>query len=182
MLFAFTGKKRRRASPQSRALLIILSVAALALGVVGIALGLVVQSNPESRDAQLLEVGAAYTAPDRVPFVGDLVVYGAPTDGERPDLEALGCVTTSGDASTKNALREDRLVVDDRGLVPLVSFAGEPGHSIGCNGPAAVAAAPLYVAPGANGRHLIPLAGYSVGALGVPLGLLGLLSARASRV
>ena len=88
---------------------------------------------------------------------------------------------TSEGLSTENARREDRIVIDGRGLVPLVSYPGEAGHSIGCNGPAAEASAPLYVVPGSNARHLVPLAGYCVGALAIPLGLLGLLTAESAR-
>ena len=49
------------------------------------------QSTPEDREARLLEVGEAYTAPERVPLAGDLVVYGTPPEGDRPTLEELGC-------------------------------------------------------------------------------------------
>lgn len=62
-----------------------------------------------------------------------------------------------------------------------MSFPGDAGHSVGCAGPAAQVAAPLYVVPGQNQRHLIPLAGYCLAALLVPLSTLLLLSLRAGR-
>lgn len=152
----------------------------LLLGTAGVVLGLVVQLTPERREAVPIPVGEAYTAPQRVPFVGDLVVYGAPPEGNRPDLDELGCQVTDGGGplSTDDAARQDRIVVAGRGLVPLVSFPGKPGHSLACAGAAAEASAPLYVIPGANSRDLIPLAGYCVAVLCVPFAVLGLVDAR----
>lgn len=177
--------RRRRRSASGRRAAVRAAVAALLLvaGLAAGAAGLLVQSTPEQRDAQLLGVGQAWTAPERPAFVGDLVVYGTPAEGKRPELAELGCQVTSGGGplSTERAAREDRLVVEGRGLVPLVSFPGEAGHSIGCVGPAAEAAAPLYVVPGRNQRHLVPVAGYCVAALFVPLGAFMLLSLRAGR-
>ena len=72
-------------------------------------------------------------------------------------------------------------MVDGRGLVPLVQFPGREGYSIVCTGPAAVAATPLYVVPGASSRTLVPLAGYCTAVLLVPLGLLGVLRLVSSR-
>ncbi len=150
----------------------VVAVVALGMGAVAGALGYLVASNPEPRGAQPIAVGEVFTVGERVPFVGDLVVYGTPPQGERPDLDALGCQATEGEASlsTTVAATQDRIVVDGRGVVPLVSFPGVEGHSIACNGPAAVTAAPLYVVPGSSARDLLPLAGYSVAALLLPVG------------
>lgn len=179
---------RARASRADRAqrtrpLVWTLSVLALVVGVLAVGLGYLVQSTPEDRTAQPLPLDAAYTVGERVPFVGALVVYGTPTAGERPDLEELGCEVTEGGGplSTEAAERQDRVVVEGRGLVPLVELPGREGYSIACTGPAAVAAAPLYVLPGATSRELLPLAGYCAAALLVPLGLFGVLSLVSSR-
>lgn len=178
-----TRRRRRSTSGRRAALRLGFASALLVAGLAAGAVGLLVQSTPEVRDARLLTVGQGWTAPERPPLVGDLVVYGTPVDGERPPLGELGCQVTSGGGplSTRRAAREDRLVIEGRGLVPLVSFPGEAGHSIGCAGPAAQAAAPLYVVPGQNQRHLVPVAGYCVAALFVPLGAFLLLSLRAGR-
>lgn len=158
-------------------------VVLLAAGVIGVVVGVVVQATPERREALPLPVGEPFTVGERVPFVGDLVVYGTPPDGERPELDELGCQVTEGGGplSTDAARQEDRIVVDGRGLVPLVSFPGATGHSIACAGPAAEAAEPLYVIAGGNDRHLIPLAGFSLAALCIPLSVLGLVNARLAR-
>lgn len=160
-----------------------LSCVALVLGVLAVGLGYLVQSTPEDRTARPMSVDEAFTVGDRVPFVGPLVVYGTPTGGERPELDELGCEVTDGGGplSTEAAERQDRVVVDDRGLVPLVQFPGREGYSIACTGPAAAAASPLYVVPGASARTLVPLAAYCTAALLVPLGLLGVLTLVASR-
>ncbi|MGJ7439586.1 hypothetical protein [Aquipuribacter sp. MA13-6] len=174
--------RRRRYVSRRRALLVALSCLALVVGVGAVALGALVQTSPESREPVPLSVGAVHTVPDRVAFVGDLVVYGTPPTGERPELDALGCTATEGERalSTEAAAREDRIVVADVGLVPLVSFPGREGHSIACTGPAAAAAAPLFVVPGASSRSLIPLGAYCVAAFLLPLGTVGLLMLRAS--
>ena len=174
---------RAERAQRSRPLVWGLSVLALVLGGLAFALGYLVQSVPEDRTAQPLPLDAPYTVGERVPFVGALVVYGTPTGGERPELDELGCEVTEGGGplSTEAAERQDRVVVEGRGLVPLVQFPGREGYSIACTGPAAAAAAPLYVVPGATSRDLLPLAGYCVAALLVPLGLLGVLTLVASR-
>jgi len=160
-----------------------LSAVALVLGVFAVGLGYLVQATPEDRTAQPLPVDAAYTVGERVPFVGALVVYGTPTEGDRPELADLGCQLSEGDGplSTEAAERQDRVVVDGRGLVPLVQFPGREGYSIACTGPAALAAAPLFVVPGASSRDLLPLAGYCAAALLGPLGLLGVFTLVSSR-
>jgi hypothetical protein len=179
-------RRRKRSSVSARRFAVQVGalVLLLVVGIAGVVLGVLVQSTPERRDAVELAVGGVHTVPQRVPFVGDVVVYGTPPEGERPDLDELGCSVTQGGGplSTERARAEDRLVVDGAGLVPLVSFPGDEGHSIGCGGPAAQAAAPLYVVPGGNSRGLIPLAGYSVAVLAIPLAVLGLLYLRWSRV
>lgn len=159
------------------------SSVAVVVGMVALATGYLVQSTPEDRTPQPLTVGGAYVVGERVAFVGDLVVYGTPSDGERPTLDELGCQVTEGGGplSTRQARREDRIVVDGRGLVPLVSWPGRPGYGLVCAGPAAAAAAPLVVVPGATSRELVPLAGYSLAALLCPLGVVGLLMLRTSR-
>lgn len=158
-----------------------LSVLSLATGAGAAVVGWHVQTTPEDRTPVPLAVGEVLTVGERVSFVGDLVVYGG-SDGERPTLDELGCQVTDGGGplSTAAAASEGRIVVDGRGLVPLVSFPGREGYSIACSGPAAAAAAPLYVVPGATSRSLVPLGGYSVAALGLPLGAVGLLMLRAS--
>lgn len=173
---------RRRYVSRRRGLLMALSCLALAVGVGAVLLGALVQTSPEPREPVPLAVGEAYTVPDRVAFVGDLVVYGTPQNGERPELDALGCTATEGEGSlsTDAAAREDRIVVAGVGLVPLVSFPGRPGHSIACTGSAAVAASPLVVVPGASSRTLVPLGAYCVAAFLLPLGTVGLLMLRAS--
>jgi len=160
-----------------------LSGVALVLGVLAVGLGYLAQATPEDRTAQPLRVDAAYTVGERVPFVGALVVYGTPTAGDRPALADLGCRVSDGGGplSTEAAERQDRVVVDGRGLVPLVQFPGREGYSIACTGPAALAAAPLFVVPGATSRDLVPLAGYCAAALLVPLGLLGVFTLVSSR-
>ena len=114
---------------------------------------------------------------------GDLVVYGSPDEGGRPDLQEMGCAVTEGGGplSVERAAQEDRVVVDGFGQVPLVSFPGRPGYGLVCTGPAAAAAAPLFVVPGATSRELVPLAAYSTAALLVPVGAMGLLMLRAGR-
>lgn len=153
--------------------------AAVVLGVLAVALGALVQTTPESRWERDLEPGEVFTAPVRVPLSGDLVVYGTP-DGWRPSLEDMGCRTTDGGGSVEPAdpASESHLVVGDEGLVPLVRWSGPVGHSIACSGPGAVAAAPLYVAPGHSMRHLIPVAAYSLAALLLPVGIVALVSTR----
>lgn len=179
-------KRGRRRSVSGRAFVVRVTalVALLLVGVAGVTAGVTVQATPERRDAVPLVVGQAFTVPQRPPFVGDMVVYGAPPEGERPDLDELGCQVTEGGGplSTRAAQREDRIVVGDVGLVPLVSFPGAQGHSVACAGPGAQAAAPLYVIPGGNSRTLVPLAGFSLAVLCIPLAVLGLLYARWSRV
>lgn len=179
------SRRRTRHSVSGRrlAVTVVSMVLLLVVGIVGVVVGVVVQTTPERREAVALVPGEPYTAPERVPFVGALVVYGTPPEGERPDLDELGCQVTEGGGalSVDDARLEDRIVVDDRGLVPLVSFPGGSGHSIACAGPGAEAAAPLYVIPGRNNRTLLPLAGYSLAALCLPLSVLGLLNARWSR-
>lgn len=179
------SRRSRRRSVSGRRLVatVVVMVVLLAVGVVGVVAGVVVQATPERREAQRLAVGDAFTVGDRVPFVGDLVVYGTPPEGDRPELEELGCQVTEGGGplSTEAAQQEDRIVVDGRGLVPLVSFPGRTGHSIACTGPAAEAAEPLYVIAGGNDRHLVPLAGFSLAALCLPLSVLGLVNARLAR-
>ncbi len=178
-------RKRKRGSTSARrtAAQVAGLVLTLLVGVAGVALGVLVQATPESREAVPLAVGSAFTVPQRMPFVGDMVVYGTPPEGERPDLDELGCSITAGGGplSTDAARNQDRLVVDGTGLVPLLSFPGAEGHSIGCNGPAAQAAAPLYVVPGTTSRGLVPLSGFSLAALCIPLSVLGLLYVRWSR-
>ena len=167
-----------------RAVLTGLAAASLLLGAGAFVLGWSVQSSPEDRTPVPLAVGQVVTAPDRVSFVGDLVVYGTPGTGSRPDLDDLGCVVTEGGGplSTDAAAREDRIVVGGNGLVPLVSYPGRTGYSIACTGPAAVEASPLYLVPGATSRALVPLGSYSLAALTVPLGLVGLGMLRSSKV
>lgn len=176
--------KRRSVSGRAFVVRVTAMVAVLLVGVAGVVAGVFVQATPERREAVAVDVGEAFTVPDRPPFVGDMVVYGSPPEGERPDLDELGCQVTDGGGplSTEAAQREDRIVVADRGLVPLVSFPGDPGHSVACAGPAAQASAPLYVIPGGNSRTLIPLAGFSLAVLCIPLAVLGLVYARWSRV
>jgi hypothetical protein len=159
------------------------STAALLLGALAGIAGWTVQATPEDTTPVPLPVGTAWVVPERVPFAGDLVVYGTPPGGERPDLAGLGCQVTDGGGplSTVAARQEDRIVVDGRGLVPLVSFPGREGYGLACSGQAAVAAAPLYVVPAAGSRDLVPLATWSVAALLVPVGAVGLLMLRASR-
>lgn len=176
------GSRAERAQRSRRATWV-LSVLALLLGMGAAGLGYLVQSTPEDRTAQPLPLDQAYTVGERVPFVGALVVYGTPTAGERPGLEELGCEVTEGGGplSVEAAERQDRVVVEGRGLVPLVQLPGREGYSIACTGPAAVASAPLYVVPGASSRGLVPLAGYCAAALLVPLGLLGVMSLVSTR-
>lgn len=176
------SRSTRRYVSRRRGLLVALSCLALVLGAGAVALGAVVQTSPESREPVPLAVGDVYTVPERVAFVGDLVVYGTPSTGERPELDELGCTVTEGESalSTEAAAREDRIVVTGVGLVPLVSFPGREGYSIACAGPAAAAAAPLFVVPGASSRSLIPLGAYCVAAFLLPLGTVGLLMLRAS--
>ena len=159
------------------------AVLALVLGVLAFGVGYAVQATPEDRTPEPLALDAAYTVGPRVPLVGALVVYGTPVGGERPDLAELGCEVTAGGGplSTGAAAEQDRVVVEGRGLVPLVQFPGREGYSIVCTGPAAVAATPLYVVPGASSRTLVPLAGYCTAVLLVPLGLLGVLRLVSSR-
>lgn len=159
------------------------STLALLLGLVVAGAAYVVQVTPEDRTPVPLGVGEAFVAPDREWLVGDLVVYGTPPEGDRPDLDELGCQVTEGGGplSTRAARLEDRIVVAGEGLVPLVSFPGRPGYGLVCAGPAAQASAPLFVVPGASSRGLVPLAGYSAAVLLVPVGVVGLLMLRASR-
>lgn len=156
---------------------------ALLLGLAALAAGLVVQATPEDRTPTPLAVGEAYVAPEREWLVGDLVVYGTPPEGERPDLDELGCAVTEGGGplSTRSARLEDRIVVAGQGLVPLVSFPGTAGYGLVCSGAAAQAASPLYVVPGASDRDLVPLAGYSLAVLLLPVGTVGALMLGASR-
>lgn len=179
------NRRRTRHSVSGRrlAVTVLAMIVLLVLGIVGVVVGVVVQTTPERREAVAVPLGEPYTSPARVPFVGDLVVYGTPPEGERPDLDELGCQVTEGGGplSVDDARLEDRIVVEDRGLVPLVSFPGGSGHSIACAGPGAEAAAPLFVIPGRNNRTLLPLAGYCLAALCIPLSVLGLLNARWSR-
>jgi hypothetical protein len=86
-----------------------------------------------------------------------------------------------GPLSVERAAQEDRVVVAERGQVPLVSFPGRAGYGLVCTGPAAAAAAPLFVIPGANSRELVPLAAYSTAALLVPVGAVGLVMLRSGR-
>lgn len=96
-LLARPARRRRRSASGRRAALRAGVAAVLVVaGVVAGAAGLLVQSTPELRDAQLLTVGQAWTAPERPPFVGDLVVYGTPAPGRRPTLQQLGCQVTEG--------------------------------------------------------------------------------------
>lgn len=166
-----------------RGVLYVLSGGTLLVGVGGLLLGFAVQGSPESMEAQPLGPGEPFTAPQRALFVGDLVVYGTPPEGARPELDDLGCVVTEGGGplSVSAARQEDRIVVAGEGLVPLVSFPGREGYSVACTGPAAVAAAPLYVVPGDDSRDLIPLSAFTVASLGCPLGAVGLVMLRASR-
>lgn len=161
-------------------------LAALAAAVLGLALagvGVAVLRTPEPSTPVALDTDVAFTTPARVSFSGPMVIYGAPTPGPPPSLAQLGCVVTAGGGalSTDDALGEDRIVVEGRGLVPLVTFPGREGDSIGCNGPAAVAAAPLFVAPGRSGRELLPTAAFCGAALLLPVGVAGLLMLHASR-
>ena len=145
---------------------------------------MLVELNPESREPQRLPLDTAHSVSNRAFLAGDLVVYGAPSTSVRPELAELGCEVIPGgrQLSTVAASREDRIVHDGRGLVPLVSFPGRPGQSIACSGPAAVAAAPLYVVPGATARGLVPLAGYCLAALLLPVGGVGIYLLRISAV
>ncbi|WP_380164469.1 hypothetical protein [Jannaschia sp. R86511] len=176
------SRATRRYVSGRRRVLGALSCLALAGGAGAAALGWHVQTTPEDRTPVPFAAGEVVTVGERVAFVGDLVVYGA-ADGGRPELEALGCEVTDGGGplSTEEAAGQDRIVVDGVGLVPLVSFPGREGYGLVCTGPAAVAAAPLYLVPGATSRSLVPLGAYSVAALGLPLGTVGLLMLRASR-
>jgi hypothetical protein len=108
------------------------------------------------------------------------VVYGVPRPGPAPTLEELGCEVTPGGGplTTLGVADEDRIVVAGQGLVPLVAFPGREGHSIACGGPAAVAAAPLHVAPGRSGRDLLPTAAFSLAAFLIPVAGTGLLMSR----
>lgn len=166
---------------RDRGALAVLAAALLVVGVAALVLGWTVQTSPEDRTPVPLAVGEVWTAPERPLFVGDLVVYGTPDGGARPGLDELGCVVTEGGGplSTSAAAAQDRIVVQGRGLVPLVSYPGQAGYSVACTGPAAAEAAPLFVVPGATSRTLVPLGAYCVAALAVPLGLVGLLMLRA---
>ncbi len=178
-----TRASRAERAQRSRRGLWVLSVLALALGTLALGLGSLVQTTPEDRTARPLALDQAFEVGPRVPFVGPLVVYGTPPAGERPALEDLGCDVVEGGGrwSSEAAARQDRVVVEGRGLVPLAQLPGREGYAFACTGPAAAAAAPLYVVPGATSRDLVPLAGYCAAALLLPLGLLGVLRLVASR-
>jgi hypothetical protein len=171
--------RRRRRLPRATRPLCLL---ALVAGGLGIAAGAVVQSTPQDTWRLPMTPGAAFTVPARVPFGGSLVVYGTPRDSSRPSLVELGCRVTEGGGPLvlPDEANENRLVVEGRGVLPLAVFPGRPGHSIVCAGPAAEEAAPLYIAPGHSSRHLVPVAGYSIAALLLPAGTVGLLTARGS--
>lgn len=161
----------------------VLCALAVAAGVSAAGLGVLVLQTPESREPVPLPVGGVHTAGERPPFTGLLVVYGVAQPGPPPTLDQLGCrVTADGGPLTRVGLAdEDRLVVAGQGLVPLVAYPGGEGHSIACTGPAAVAAAPLYVVPGRSGRDLLPTAAFTVAAFLVPVGATGLLMLRPVR-
>ncbi len=180
LLVARSPHRRRRRVPRAARPLWVL---ALAAGGLGIAAGAAVQSTPQDTWRLPMEPGSAFTVPPRVPFGGPLVVFGTPRDGSRPTPEELGCHVTAGGGSVvvPDRANENHLVVGDRGVVPLAAFPGRSGHSIVCAGPAAEDAAPLYVAPGHNPRHLVPVAAYSMAALLLPVGTVGLLSSRGAR-
>ena len=177
------GKSARRRHVRYRKLWYVLCLTALVAGLGALSLAVLVQQTPETREPQPLPLGAVYTSQERVFLAGDLVVYGRPPTSERPSLAELGCQVTEGGGplSTDAAAGQDRIVVDGRGLVPLATFSGRPGHSIACSGPAAAAAAPLYVAPGTTARGLVPLAGYSLAVFLLPVSIVGLLMLGASR-
>lgn len=180
MTSALTARAARRA--RWRAAGWVAAAGAVGAGLLAASLGVVIGSTPEDRAPLPLPIDAAVEVPDRVPLAGPMVVYGTPPDGGRPRAADLGCGLTVGGGrlSTVAAQQEDRIVVNGRGLVPLVSFPGRAGYGVACTGPAAVAAAPLYLLPGASPRHLVPLAAFSTAALLVPLGVVGLLMLRAS--
>ncbi|MGF1661194.1 MAG: hypothetical protein ACFCVG_01755 [Kineosporiaceae bacterium] len=179
LVVARHAQRRRRPLPRAARPLCLL---ALVLGSLGIAVGVVVQATPQETWRQPLTPGTALTVPARAPLSGPLVVYGTPRDGTPPSLAELGCRTTDGGGPVvlPDRANENRLVVEGRGVLPLATFPGRPDHSISCSGPAAEAAAPLYVAPGHTSRHLVPVAAYSTAALLLPVGVVGLLTTRAA--
>jgi hypothetical protein len=172
-------RRRRRRMPRATRPLCFL---ALAAGGLGVSVGVAVQSTPQEAWRLSMTPGTALTVPARVPLAGPLVVFGTPRDGSRPTLAELGCQVTEGGGPIvlPDEANENHLVVANRGVVPLAAFPGRPGHSIACSGPAADDAAPLYLAPGHSSRDLVPVASYSVAALLLPAGAVGLLAARAA--
>jgi hypothetical protein len=177
------GSRARARRDRLSALGRVLCGLAVAAGVLATALGILVLRTPESRVPVPVAVGEVYTAGERPPLVGPLVVYGRPQPGGPPALADLGCRVTPGGGPLTSADTgtEDRIVVAGRGLVPLAAYPGREGHSIACAGPAAVRAAPLHVMPGRSGRDLVPTAAFSVAAFLVPVGATGLLMLRPVR-
>lgn len=179
-----TGYARaRRGAGAARTVWHAACIAAVAAGLLAVALGGRILLTPESDDPLPLSAGEVFVVPARVDMVGPLVLYGSLDGEDRPSLTELGCVITAGGGplSTDAARAEGRIVVAGRGLTPLVSFPGREGHSLACTGPGAVAAAPLFVVPGSSQRDLVPLSAFSVAAFLVPVGGAGLLMLRASR-
>jgi hypothetical protein len=153
---------------------------ALVLGGLSAGAGVLVQASPPESWRLPMTPGAVFTVPPRVLFAGPLVVFGSPGGEFRPTLEELGCRVTEGGGpvTLPDETNENRLVIADRGVVPLAVFPGRPGHSIACSGPGAEDAAPLFVAPGHTSRQLVPVAAYSLAALLIPAGAVGLASSR----
>jgi hypothetical protein len=154
-----------------------LSWAGVVSGLALVLLGAVLAAD-ERRFAQPLEPGEVVTLPDRPVLSGPLVVYGTPPSGRVPSVADLGCRVSDGGGPLSPVVAggQDRVVLSGQGADPLVEVPWRPGYGLVCDGPAAVASAPLHVVAGRSSRDLAGLAVLSVAALAGTAGAAGLVT------
>lgn len=166
----------------------VLCLALVLVGVAAAALGAWVEAHPDDRTPLALTASRGVVLPERPLLAAPLVLYGVPGGGARPGVDALACQVTDqdgtrpvGEAPTGQVDVLDRLVVDGRGVVPLLVVSGPAGAELSCPSGAAQQAEPLYLLPGSSARSVVPLAAYTTAAVTLPFGLALLVLHRLTR-